>query len=84
MTMQLKALSIHRPERYDPDYKLGTIRGHIELEGMHSKVAVKLSDEQCRQILAIVGQAAKDTTEAAVRAMTAEMFNLPSPTLIEG
>lgn len=84
MSMQLKSLSIRRPERYEEDYKTGTLRGKIELEGMHSEVAVKLSNEQCRAILAIVGQAAKDTTAEAVQAMSAEVFDLPTTALIEG
>ena len=83
MTMQLKSLHISRPERYDPDYKTGAIRGAIEMEGLHAKVSVKLTDDQCRAILAIVGDAAKKTTEEAVKAMTAEVFNLPTPALIE-
>lgn len=83
MTMQLKRLFIQMPERYEADFKNGLPRGEIEMEGMHSKVSVKLTGEQCRAILAIVGQAAKDTTEEAVKAMTAEMFNLPTPELIE-
>ena len=66
MTMQLKSLHISRPERYDPDYKTGAIRGAIEMEGLHAKVSVKLTDDQCR-----------------AKAMTAEVFNLPSSTLIE-
>lgn len=84
MTMQLKTLRISMPERWEPDFKSGMPRGEIELEGAHSKVAVKLTGEQCRSILAIVGQAAKDTTEEAVRAMSAEVFNLPTTELIEG
>ena len=83
MTMQLKSLRISRPERYDIDYKSGIVSGEIDIEAQHSKVSVKLTDDQCRAILAIVGQAAKDTTAEAVKAMTAEMFNLPCPTLIE-
>jgi hypothetical protein len=83
MTMQLKSLFIRRAERYEADYKLGTVRGEIEMEGMHSKVAVKLSDEQCRAILAIVSEAAKQTTEEAMRAMTAEVFNLPAVPALE-
>jgi hypothetical protein len=83
MTMQLKCLSIRRPERYEEDYKSGRLRGEIELDGMHSKVAVKLSDDQCRAILSIVGQAARDTTAEAVKAMTAEMFNLPTVPALE-
>lgn len=83
MTMQLKQLLIRMPERYEADYKTGLPRGEIELEGAHSKVSVKLNGEQCRAILAIVGQAAKETTAEAVQAMTAEMFNLPATELIE-
>lgn len=83
MTMQLKSLHIRSAERWEPGFKEGHVRGEIEMEGMHSKVAVKLSDEQCRSILAIVGQAAKETTAAAVEAMTAEVFNLPSVPALE-
>lgn len=82
--MQFKTLHISMPERWEPEFKTGMPRGLIEMEGSHSKVAVKLNGEQCRAILAIVGQAAKDTTEEAVRAMTAEVFSLPASPLIEG
>lgn len=84
MTMQLKELSIRRPERYElEDYKRGNLIGKIKMEGLHSEVSVKLTDDQCRAILAIVGQAARDTTEEAVKAMTAEVFNLPTVPVLE-
>lgn len=83
MTMQFKSLRIAMPERWEPGFKDGIPRGEIEMEGEHGKVAVKLTGQQCRAILSIVGQAAKDTTEEAVKAMTAEVFNLPTPAMIE-
>lgn len=84
MTMSLKQLMIRRPERWETEWKDGKLRGSIELDGLHSTVTVKLSDEQCHAIIAIIGQAAKDTTAEAVKAMSAEMFNLPTAELIEG
>lgn len=84
MTMQFKSLVIRAAERWEPGFKDGEVSGKIEMEGISSKVAVKLNNEQCRAIIAIVGQAAKDTTEEAVKAMSAEMFNLPTAELIEG
>lgn len=84
MTMQFKSLSIRTAERWEPGFKDGEVSGQIEMEGISSKVAVKLTNEQCRAILAIVGQAAKETTQEAVRAMNTEMFNLPTVPALEG
>lgn len=83
MTMKFKSLHIAMPERWEVGFKDGIPSGYIEMEGDHGKVSVNLNAPQCRAILAIVGQAAKDTTEEAVKAMTAEVFNLPTPALIE-
>lgn len=84
MTMKFKSLHIAVPERWEPGFKDGIPRGEIEMEGEHGKVSVNLTGPQCHAILAVVGQAAKDTTEEAVKAMTAEVFNLPTTALIEG
>lgn len=78
--LTLKSLAIKRVEHYETGYKAGEnrIAGKIVLDGASSEVSVRLTEKQCREILAIVSQAAQDTAREAAEAMTAEVFNLPT------
>lgn len=80
MTMTLKSIAIKRLESYEVGYKAGELHvaGKIVLDGTHSEVSVHLTERHCREIISIVSQAARDTAEEAARAMTAEVFNLPT------
>lgn len=84
MTMQLKSLVIKTLENWEKNYAPGKLHGTIALSGMAGEIAFKLNDQQCHAIMKIVAESARDHTQEAVNAMTAEVFNLPTPELIEG
>lgn len=83
--LTLKSLAIKRLERYEEGYKAGEnrIAGKIVLDGASSEISVRLTEKQCRKILVIVSQAARDTADEAAQAMTAEVFNLPTMPQLE-
>lgn len=65
--MLLEKLWMHR--RYDK-----SINGEIEFVGEVGKISLNLSDEQCKKILAVMGDALIETAKDTANLLTANVI----------
>ena len=75
--LDFHSITIKRPESWEPTQT--GFKGELKLKGQSTgtELLIRLSDQQCRQMLAIVGQAVEDTGKAAGQVLMAEALALP-------
>lgn len=80
MSMILRKLEVER-ERWGP--MKGTFSGSIEFEGDDGAVKLKLSNEQCEKMFAIVAEGVIETAKEVAHNLTASCLEQAGPARIE-